>query len=389
MDVSFAPASSLAPPLVFDQEVFGPDALDPAIAAALAVPPGKSARAISPFEFLPSWVCYGPVVLQWIALGLRYGDLLLPTAANPNITTGGLCGESKSAILDQVAGDARSLVAPYATLLTGPEERAEARRLMARTGLSLPLVVKPDIGCNGTGVRLVESEQALDAALASFPRGVRLMLQRLIPWEGEAGIFYIRMPGDATGHISSLTLKYPPMVTGNGVSDLRALIEGDPRHSRLKHLYLSRLGDALSNVPAAGARVRLVFAGNHCKGSIFRNGAAEITPALTARIEEFARSLPDFHFGRIDVRFRSLGALREGRDFALIEVNGVGSEATHIWDPDTSLREVFAVQFYHYGTAFRIGHEMRKRGARPAGARATLRDWVNQRRLLARYPLND
>jgi hypothetical protein len=179
------------------------------------------------------------------------------------------------------------------------------------------------------------------------------------------------------------------MVTGDGLSSLGALIEADPRHSRLKHLYLARLGAALARVPAEGERVRLVFAGNHCKGSLFRNGASEITPALTARIEEVARALPDFHFGRIDVRFRSLAALRDGRDFSIIEINGVGSEATHIWDPDTSLREVFAAQFYHYGAAFAIGREMRRRGARTSGPMTMLRDWLNQRRLLASYPLND
>ena len=389
MDVSFAPASSLGSHLGLEDEVFGPDALDPAIAASLAAPVGKARRDLSPFEFLPGWLTYGPVVMQWFALGLRHGDFSLPTAANPNITTGGLCGESKSAILDQMAGPSRDLVAPYATMLTGKSDPVAARHLMLAHDLSLPLVVKPDIGCNGTGVRLVESEAELDAALASFPRGVRLVLQQLIPWEGEAGIFYIRHPDEPAGHISSLTLKHAPTVTGDGLSTLRALIEEDPRHSRLKHLYLARLGASLQSVPAEGARVRLVFAGNHCKGSIFRNGADEITPALSARIEEVARAMPDFHFGRIDVRFRSLAALREGSDFAIIEINGVGSEATHIWDPDTSLRDVFAVQFQHYGAAFAIGRAMRRRGARTSGARTMLRDWLNQRRLLASYPLND
>ena len=391
MDVSMGSAAALGTRLDLDSEVFGPDALDPAIASALAAATADRGpgREISPFEFLPGWLTYGPVVIQWIALGLRYGDLSLPTAANPRITTGGLCGESKSAILDEMQGAPRALVAPYVTMVTGAHDPAEARRLMREAGLSLPLVVKPDIGCNGTGVRLVETEAELDAALASFPRDVRLMLQRLIPWECEAGIFYIRHPDDAVGHISSLTLKHAPMVIGDGALSLRGLIEADPRHRRLKHLYLARLGAALERVPQAGERVRLVFAGNHCKGSIFRNGAADITPALTARIDEVARAMPDFHFGRIDVRFRSPAALRDGRDFAIIEINGVGSEATHIWDPDTSLREVFAAQFHHYGTAFAIGRSMRRRGARPSGALTMLRDWLNQRRLLASYPLND
>jgi hypothetical protein len=186
-----------------------------------------------------------------------------------------------------------------------------------------------------------------------------------------------------------LTLKEAPVITGDGVSTLRTLIMADPRHGKLRHLYLARLGARLGEVPARGERVRLVFAGNHCKGSIFRNGAAEITPALTARIEAIARNMPDFCFGRIDVRFASLQGLREGREFSIIEINGVGSEATHIWDPETSLREVFSAQFRHYRAAFEIGRENRRRGFRSSGVWAMWRDWRNQRRLMESYPLND
>jgi len=378
----------LAPDPAADREGFGPDALDSALVAALLGPVAGRPK-LSRFEFLPGWVAYGPVVLQWIALGLRYGDFSLPTAANPSITTGGLCGESKAAILDLVGGEARRWIAPYTTMVTGDNDAQAAQAALREAGLALPLVIKPDIGCNGTGVRLVETEGALLAALAAFPRGVRLVLQRLVAWEGEAGIFYVRGPGESVGHISSLTLKSAPVVIGDGRSSLRALITADPRHGKLRHLYLARLAARLDEVPARGERVRLVFAGNHCKGSIFRNGAAEITPALTARIEAIARSMPDFRFGRIDVRFASLHRLRQGSDFSIIEINGVGSEATHIWDPETTLREVFLAQFRHYRAAFEIGRENRRRGFRPSGLRAMWRDWRNQQRLMASYPLND
>ena len=40
---------------------------------------------VSFFEFWPAWLFYTPVVVHWIALGLRYRDMLLPTAANPLI----------------------------------------------------------------------------------------------------------------------------------------------------------------------------------------------------------------------------------------------------------------------------------------------------------------
>ena len=359
-----------------------------ASAAAPALAP-HVAPAISRFEFLPGWLAYGPIVAQWVALGLWHRDFSLPTAANPRITTGGLCGEQKSAILALAGATAAPWIARTTTLTVGANDLARAYGAMRDAGLALPLVVKPDIGCNGTGVRLARDEAALAAALAAFPRGTVLVLQAFSPHPGEAGIFYIRHPNEAQGQVTSLTLKYPPTVVGTGRATLRALIEADPRHARLQALYLERLAGRLDQIPQTGEVVQLVFAGNHCKGSIFANGEAEITPALIARVEAIARDIPDFHFGRFDVRYASLAELRRGNGFTIIEINGVGAEATHIWDPATTLWQIWRDQLRHYGAAWSIGSYMRARGAKTSGLRRMYRDWVNQRRLMASYPLND
>jgi hypothetical protein len=361
-------------------------------AAAAGLAPPAPPPIASRFEFWPSWLFHAPIVAQWIALGLRYGDLSLPSAANPTITTGGLCGESKVAILDQVGAEARAWLAPYASFVpTGcvADDLAAAEAARLRAGLDWPLVAKPDIGCNGTGVRLVAGPAALAAYLAAYPAGARLMLQHFVPYEGEAGIFYIRHPDEDRGRITSLTLKDSPVVIGDGSSTLEALIRAEPRAGLVPHLYLPRLGARRHSVPAAGERVRLVFVGNHCKGATFRNGAEHITPALTATIDSFLKAIPQFHFGRIDVRFDSIGALRRGQGFRVIEVNGVGSEATHIWDPRTRLREAYAVQFAHYRAAFEIGRRNRARGIRPCGLDELYRAWRVQHRLLAAYPVHD
>jgi hypothetical protein len=110
---------------------------------------------------------------------------------------------------------------------------------------------------------------------------------------------------------------------------------------------------------------------------------------LTAAIDRLARSIPEFYFGRIDIRYASTARLRRGTGFRVIEINGAGSEATHIWDPRTRLLDAWRTQFFHYGAAFRIGAANRRRGFRPSGVRAMYRDWMNQRRLMAIYPLND
>ncbi len=350
---------------------------------------GSPPREMSRFEYWPGWLFYTPVVAWWVLLGLRHGDFSLPSAANPGISTGGLCGESKTSILDQAGLRASAWIAPYALFTTGTDDVPRALQVMQEAGLDFPLVVKPDIGCNGTGVRLLEDRGRLEATLAAFPRDVDLVLQELIAYEGEAGIFYVRRPGAAHGSITSLTHKQSPILFGDGRSSLRDLIMSDSRTRLVPHLYLPRLRDRLHEVPPAGAPVRLVFAGNHCKGSIFSNGASDITAGLTTAIEQIMADIPDFHFGRIDVRYRSLAALRRGEDFRIIEINGVGSEATHIWDANTTLRDAYRVQFAHYREAFEIGAEMRTRGYSSSGVLAMLRDWRKQRRLMASYPLND
>lgn len=361
------------------------------VALARQTPGVDDVPPVSFFEFWPGWLFYAPVVAHWIALGIRYGSFSLPTAANPSITLGGLCGESKLDILRQIEGEGRGWVAPAVGFTpTGRADDSEhAEQVMAAGGLDYPVVLKPDVGCNGAGVRLIHDRKGLGDYLAAFPAGERVLLQEFVPQTGEAGIFYIRHPDDRRGVITSITLKHAPFVTGDGRSTLRTLVLADPRAGRVPDLYLGRLSARLNEVPAQGEQVRLVFVGNHCKGSIFQDGTALATDALSARIEQIARCLPRFHFGRIDVRFDSLQALRRGDGFRVIEINGAGSEATHIWDPATRLRDAWSAQFFHYGEAFRIGAANRARGVRPAGLWEMWRFWRRQRRLMAAYPMND
>ena len=349
-------------------------------------PKPASERVLSPFEFWPGWLFYAPVVAQWVWYGLRYGDMSLPTAANPTIETGGLCGESKSEILDIAGPQARAWIAPWLVFQAGVDDPVP---LAEASGFGWPMVLKPDIGCNGAGVKLVVDAAALAAAMPDYPAGVRMLLQKYVPEPGEAGLFYIRFPHETVGRITSVTLKFAPSVTGDGRSTLEALVLADPRAGKVPHLYLPRLASRRSHVPAAGEVVPLVFTGNHCKGSVFVNGADAITPALARQVDEIARDIPGFHFGRIDVRYGSEAALRLGRDFTIIEVNGAGSEATHIWDARCTLREAYATQFTHYRAAWEIGRVNRAAGHRPSGLRTMYEKWRLQRRLMASYPTND
>lgn len=354
----------------------------------------RSPRPVSYFEFWPGWLFYTPVVLFWALQACRYRSITLPSLANPRIDAGGICGESKNDILDLAGPVAREWVAEHVGMTTSGHadgnDLAIAEAAMAQRGLGYPVVAKPDMSCNGVGVRVIGNAAELRAYLAAFPRAARLQLQRLVTYEGEAGIFYIRRPGEAQGRITSVTLKFPPTVIGDGTHSVRQLINADPRLDAVSRLLLKKLGAKADRVPEPGESVRLVFVGNHCRGSTFKDGMNIVTPALTAQIDAIARDVSDLHFSRIDLRYLSLDDLRAGKNFKIIEFNGSGSEATHIWDPQMTLREAYAAQFFHYGEAFRIGAAIRAlKGLRPTSPLHLFALWLQQKRLMAAYPAND
>jgi hypothetical protein len=97
--------------------------------------------------------------------------------------------------------------------------------------------------------------------------------------------------------------------------------------------------------------------------------------------------MPDFYFGRFDVRFGSIGELQQGRGFTIIEVNGAGSEATHIWDRNTRLRDAYKGLFLQIRLAFEIGAVNRRRGLKPMSGLALLGRYLSERRLMATYPV--
>jgi membrane protein DedA with SNARE-associated domain len=338
------------------------------------------------WEFWPSWVVNAPIAL-WIAvLAVRHRGLLVFTAANPAIEDGGVVGESKSAIL---AGLPADWVIPWSVVGTDDLERRliSARETITARGWRYPLVVKPDVGERGSGVRWVNDDQALRSYLAQEPRPVVLQ----IPHDGpfEAGIFYVRHPEALRGRIFSITDKRFPMLTGDGRSTLASLVRAHPRFRLQADVFLARHAALRDRVLAAGETFQLARAGNHAQGTEFRDGRALWTSALERRIDEIARGFDGFYFGRFDVRYRDRAAFMAGEDLAIVELNGVTSEATHIYDPSSSIVAAWQTLMEQWSIAFAIGAANRRRGCRTS----TIRDlaprlWTYFRSTLP-HPLAD
>jgi hypothetical protein len=75
-----------------------------------------------------------------------------------------------------------------------------------------------------------------------------------------------------------------------------------------------------------------------------------------------ARRFDGFYFGRFDVRAASADAFARG-EFTVIELNGVTSEPTHIYDPAVSVFGAYRALFDQWSTAFAIGAANARAGA--------------------------
>ena len=86
---------------------------------------------------------------------------------------------------------------------------------------------------------------------------------------------------------------------------------------------------------------------------------------IDARFDAIARSMPEFHYGRFDVRFASVDTFARGEDFAIVEVNGIGGEAIDVWDPQLPVGEAYRRLLAQQRLLFLIGEQNRARGFAP------------------------
>lgn len=314
----------------------------------------------SRWEFWPAWLVYALLIPRFVRLALHHRSATVFAAANPGMPLGGFVGESK---LDILRALPQEWIIPTDVIEPGTvSERAAALdRVLRSRGWSLPVVCKPDVGERGTDVRLIRTTSEAAAYLLRVPG--RVLVQPYHPGPFEAGIFYVRLPGEPRGRIFSITDKRQPRVTGDGRSSLRTLVWND-RRLRLQSAALSeQLGPDAQRVPAAGERVLLSIAGNHCRGTMFLDGQSLRTDALERRFDEIAKACDGFYFGRFDVRYGDEQAFARGEGFQIVELNGVLSESTNIYDPSWSLWRGLRTLAAQWTIAFEIGAANAQRGA--------------------------
>lgn len=322
-------------------------------------------KRMTRWEFWPPWIFYLPVVGYIVWLALRHRSLTVFTAANPAMPAGGFIGESKIDILDGLSRFKEHVARArlIESALTAEKRAERARAFMAENSLDFPVVLKPNEGQRGSGVAVVRSTDEMEDYLRRSS-GDTIIQEHVGGFE--FGVFYYRHPDEERGRIFSITEKRFPTVTGDGRSTLERLILADERAVSMARFYLSKHEGRLWEMPAEGERVQLVELGTHCRGAIFLDGQWVKTDSLDEVIDRISRSFEGFYYGRFDIRARSIEDFKEGKNFKVIELNGVTSEATHIYDPRNSLFDAYRVLFEQWRVAFEIGAANRSRGVRPA-----------------------
>lgn len=354
-------------------------------------PLDKNAPPISYFEFWPGWKFYTPLFFYGLWLSLRYGGMTLPSVVNPHFDNGGVVGESKIGILDLIkSGASGKFVAPYIGVTKDKPVDVlynEALEDMKDNNVNFPVVAKPNNGCRGMGVQPLYDESYLKPYIEAYPEGETFILQELIDYEGEAGVFYVRQPDEEQGKIISLTLKYFPYVTGDGKSTLKELIEKDPRAGLLSHVYLPRHEHRWDMVLPEGQHFRIAFTGSHSRGTIFKNGNEFITEKMRERFDEITKAIPEFYFGRIDIRFKSMEDMETGDNMRILEINGATGEVTHVWDSKNTLWSAYKDLAHQYKLLYQIGAKNRKRGFKPDSLFSLLKEYSAYKKLIEKYPL--
>ena len=303
------------------------------------------------------WLFYLPIGL-WIALlSLRFKGLTF-TAVNPGLPVSGLYGEQKSRLLSQLKDKQNPMLARFVCLpikLSFADRCHLAAEFMQQHQLQLPVVLKPETGQRGSHVVIVKTQEQLQAVLQAQIEDC--LLQEYI--EGlEFGVFYIKNYSSVnhhSGYIYSLTQKCFPTVVGDDQTTLRELILKHPRGHLSARLFFQQHYHQLDRVLADKQSMKLVELGTHSRGSLFVDSMHNHTSALQQAVEKIVDDLDGFYFGRMDIRVPDLQQLHQGQGIKVLEINGVTSEATHIYDPHYSVFYAYRVMFKQWLQAFELG----------------------------------
>lgn len=298
------------------------------------------------WEYWPMWVVYFPLGFYYTYLAIRARSFFFFSAANPSIETGGMFFESKWSIFQLMPKN----YFPNTILVKAKDDFSIIETSMMAANIHFPIIAKPDRGERGWCVKKLHNSTELAQYIVQTP--IPFLIQAYVDYPVELSVFYYRHPSSAKGTITSVTYKKLLSVIGDGFSTIEALMhKNDRAFLQYQRLKKDNRIDFNAVLPLGEERV-LVPYGNHVLGTMFVNYNHVIDDALTASIDTISKNIQGFYFGRFDLRCASIDDLKQGKNFAILELNGAGAEPAHIYHPGFSFIEAQKVLMQHFRMLF-------------------------------------
>ncbi len=249
---------------------------------------------------------------------------------------------------------------PKTVLIAENNDYEKVDLAFQKSSIQFPFIAKPDIGLRGSAVKKIHNLEALEVynSKANFD----YLLQDLIPYANEVGVFYVRFPNENKGKITGIVAKEYVIIEGDGSATMEQLIRANPRYELQIENIKKDFGTRFNEVLEKGKKLNLVPYGNHARGAKFIDASHLITDRLNETIDTMCQEIPEFYFGRIDIMYDSWTDLEQGKNFAVVEINGAGSEPTHIYDPKHSLFFAWKELARHITYMYKISVQNHKRG---------------------------
>ena len=307
-------------------------------------------------EYWRANIYTAPIIFYGTYLAVRARSPLFFTAANPAIPTGGMVGESKADISNWIPPQYR----PKNALIEPNDSMVEIQSTLEKADMQFPLILKPVVGCRGLMVEKVNNWAEIHAHIRRFP--THFLIEEFIDYPVEAAVLYWKNPETGKSGIQSIAGKAFLTVVGDGQQTVKFLLMQTSRGI----LQIDRLEkekpELLKYIPQLEEKVVVEPIGNHCRGTKFLNYNHLITPEMVIAFDKIQADLPNCYVFRLDVKTPSISDLQAGRNIKILEINGVGSDPAHIFDPDTPIFEIWAAYLRLWKKIFEVSTALHRLG---------------------------
>lgn len=306
------------------------------------------------WEYWPFAAIYGPILPVYFWYALRSKSFFFFSTSNPSIKNAGFEMESKFDIDKIIPSEYR----PPSLYFEPGAEISIIQQQLQEHAFNYPLIVKPDIGGKGVGVHKVNTQKELKSVIQKFP--VPFIIQPYLDFPNEMGLFFVKIPGKEKGNITGIVLKHELKITGDGKSSILQLLESNSRYILQIPALKKIMNDDMYRIPDIGKKEVLMPYGNHARGSLFLDGSHLISQKLQDTFNIICKRIDRFYYGRMDIKYDNIQDLEDGKNFSIIELNGAGSEPTHIYDPKHSLFFAWKEIIRHWKLLWKVSVNSKK-----------------------------